>query len=470
MLSAMQVELLDRAPPICVSDRQERLVYTNDAYDRIAKAVKADKRAPQRRDGEEISLSIGSRTERFVLRVHSMNGPDGQPLLTASVFEPHHDLEWKSDALDEALERIEDLTRLVTDWIWETNRNLVLTFVSPRVNESLGFHQLELTGRVLTDLPAKPNQALNDMMGPDQRKPFRDIEVQIAQRDGALRRVQLSGLPVYCRKDGAFLGYRGTAHDITDIRLREAAIRKAKEDAEVASRAKSEFLANMSHELRTPLNAIIGFSEIMRGEMLGPIGTPQYKGYAHDISESARHLLALISDILDAAKIESGHMPLSETEIDPAALTNSVIRLMMPRAQRAGLSLVATLAPNLPNLFADETKLKQILINLTSNAVKFTQPGGRVDLRASVSESGEYVFMVSDSGIGIAAKDIPQALSPFGQVESQMHRPSEGTGLGLPLAKSLTEMHGGKFELVSEQGVGTTVTLRLPAHRVRGAS
>jgi signal transduction histidine kinase len=281
-----------------------------------------------------------------------------------------------------------------------------------------------------------------------------------------LRDILLSGLPIFCRESGDFLGYRGTAHDITEIRWREVAIHKAKEDAELASRAKSEFLANMSHELRTPLNAIIGFSEIMGGEMLGPLGSEQYKGYVHDIADSARHLLALISDILDAAKIESGHMSLSESEVDPDALIHSVIRLMTPRAGRAGLSLNADTEPGLPKVLADETKLKQILINLTANAVKFTRPGGRVDLRAKMGESGELVIMVSDTGIGIAPCDIPRALAPFGQVESQLNRSFEGTGLGLPLAKSMTEMHGGTFNLVSQLDVGTTITLRLPESRV----
>ncbi len=464
LLDVFQRQLLDYAPPTCVADRQGNLVYSNAAYQLIADYITSADRA--RRDGEEIALVIGERIERFTLRSQSIEGSDGLPALIATILEPQHDHEWTGTALDSALERLEDITRLVTDWIWETNRNLVLTYVSPRVNDTTGYHQIELTGRALTDLPTEPNQTLLALLEPENRKPFRDIEVQIAGRDGRIRDVQLSGLPIFCHKSGDFLGYRGTAHDITEIRWRETAIRKARDDAELASRAKSEFLANMSHELRTPLNAIIGFSEIMGGEMLGPLGSEQYKGYVHDIADSARHLLALISDILDAAKIESGHMSLSETEVDPSALIGSAIRLMTPRAQRAGLTLKAHIAPGLPNVLADETKLKQILINLTANSVKFTRPGGRVDLRASTSESGELVIMVCDTGIGIASDDISRALTPFGQVESHLNRSYEGTGLGLPLAKSMTEMHGGTFELVSQLDVGTTVTLRLPESRV----
>jgi PAS domain S-box-containing protein len=466
LLAGLQRDLLDNAGPICICDRRGILVYTNAAFQRIVDEVKPGDRAPLRRDGEEIALVIGERVERYTLHAKSVPGPDGLPALFASVFEPHGEHEWASQALDVALERLEDFTRLVTDWIWETNRNLVLTYVSPRVNEVLGYHSVELTGRALQDLPSKPNKTLMQLSEPDHRKPFRDLEVTIAGRDGKTRHVQLSGLPVYSRDSGDFLGYRGTAHDVTEIRWRETVTRKAKEDAELASRAKSEFLANMSHELRTPLNAIIGFSEIMGGEMLGPLGTGQYKGYVHDIADSARHLLALINDILDAAKIESGQMSLSESEINPTALAESVIRLMMPRAQRAGLKLNLHAGEGLPKLLADETKLKQILINLVSNAVKFTPAGGRVDVRAELDASGDFVFMVCDTGIGIAKDDIPHALAPFGQVESRFHPSFEGTGLGLPLAKSMTEMHGGRFELVSQPNLGTTVILRLPQSRV----
>jgi PAS domain S-box-containing protein len=468
-LGALHRQLLDEVPPICVTDHTGRLVYSNAAFEQIADAVTAADLAPARAEGGEISIVVGDRIERYALHCRPLKAP-GAPgaitALTATVLEPLPDGDWARNALDAALERLEDITRLVTDWIWETNRNLVLTFVSPRVNQALGYHQIELTGRALPDLPAPPNDTMTALASPEGRRPFRDLEVQIADREGRARQFLMSGLPVYCRKDGSFLGYRGTAHDVTEIKWREAAMRKAKEDAELANRAKGEFLANMSHELRTPLNAIIGFSEIMGGELLGPLGSEKYKGYVHDISESARHLLAMINDILDAAKIESGHASLSNDNVDAVALIQSVIRLMTPRAQRAGLRLEAVTAPDLPTIMADTTKLKQILINLASNAVKFTRRDGRVELRAELSETGEFLFMVSDTGIGIAEADIPHALTPFGQVDSRLNREFEGTGLGLPLAKSLTELHGGRFDLVSQPDVGTTVTLRLPRDRV----
>ena len=465
-LAALLRELVDATDPVCIVDETGGRRYTNSAFERIAEAVTPEDLAPRRADGDVISLTVGDRLERFMVRSHRIEGPDGDPVLTATVLVPKPDHDWARHALDTAIERLEDMTRLVSDWIWETNRNLVLTFVSPRVNEVLGYHQVELTGRALSDLPTHPNETLNALCRPGGRVPFRDLEVEIADRKGEIRYFLLSGLPVYCRNTGDFLGYRGTAHDVTENRWRERALRQAKEDAEAAARAKGEFLANMSHELRTPLNAIIGFSEIMGNEMLGPLGSEQYKGYIHDISESARHLLSMINNILDAAKLESGRMTLSEERVDADVMVKSVVRLIAPRASRAGLNLVTHTAPDLPPILVDETKLKQVLLNLVSNAVKFTSEGGRIDIHAEVAETGEFLFMVSDNGIGIAEEDIPQALAPFGQVDTRISRKFEGTGLGLPLAKSLTELHGGTFKLISQPGVGTTVTLRLPKHRV----
>jgi signal transduction histidine kinase len=318
----------------------------------------------------------------------------------------------------------------------------------------------------LADLLAEPSAAIEALTAKAERRPFRDQAVKIADSGGETHHVLLSGLPIYCPTSGDFLGFRGTAQDISELQRREQALLRAKEAAEFANRSKSEFLASMSHELRTPLNAIIGFSDIMQDEMLGPIGNARYKGYATDISDSAGHLLELINDILDAAKIEAGQMLLTEETVDPRDLVESVRRLIAPRAARANLRLELRLAENVPALCVDKTKLKQILINLLSNAVKFTPEGGRVSLGAELDGNGEFLFLVSDSGIGIAPGDIARAMSPFGQVDSRLSRKYEGTGLGLPLAKSLTELHGGGFELVSQPEVGTTVTVRLPAFRV----
>ena len=262
-------------------------------------------------------------------------------------------------------------------------------------------------------------------------------------------------------------------NDITEIRRREVVIRKAEADArraldlaEAGNRAKSEFLATMSHELRTPLNAIIGFSEIIRDELYGPAGHTSYKDYAADIHSSGRHLLNIISGILEFAKIEAGKLQLTERVVDPRPVLEACMRVVETRAQRAEIKLEMNLPEALPQLKADETRLKQIVLNLLSNAVKFTPPGGTVRLSIKSNQTEGCHIVVEDTGIGIAPQDIRLALSAFGQIESDLSRRYEGTGLGLTLAKSFVEMHGGTLLIESEPKVGTKVTVVLPAERV----
>ena len=222
----------------------------------------------------------------------------------------------------------------------------------------------------------------------------------------------------------------------------------------------------MSHELRTPLNAIIGFSEIIKDETFGPVGSVRYRDYSQDIHESGLHLLSLINDILDLSKVESGEDELYEDDIEILDVTKSVLVLVKGRAHKGGVVLETDLAEELPMLRADERKLKQILVNLLSNAIKFTEAGGKVGLRVWCQQDSGYVFQIADTGVGIALEDIPKALSVFGQVDRQLNREQQGTGLGLPLTKALTELHGGTFDIKSEVGVGTTITVQFPAERI----
>ncbi|MCH6576249.1 MAG: ATP-binding protein [Alphaproteobacteria bacterium] len=254
--------------------------------------------------------------------------------------------------------------------------------------------------------------------------------------------------------------------NIEAMKRAEQELLRAKEDAEIANRAKSDFLANMSHELRTPLNAILGFSGIVQNESFGPIGNPKYRGYITDIHESGRHLLALVDDLLDFSRIEARRHKLDEEQIDVPKVIRSCLTLVKERAQEGGVKIVSEVPEELPALFADKRNIKQILTNLLSNAVKFTSSGGGVTVRAWVHADDGYVFQVADTGIGIALEDIPKALSPFAQVDGSLNRKYEGAGLGLPLAKSLVELHGGSLDLQSQVGVGTTVTVRFPAERI----
>jgi PAS domain S-box-containing protein len=375
--------------------------------------------------------------------------------------------ETKEPAATLLAERLDDVTRLVSDWIWETDENLVLAYVSPRVTEVLGWHPRELVGRPLLELGEFVlHEGQAEPLSPRRHTPFRDLPFAMRHRDGSSRLFHVSSLPMFCPATGAFRGFRGTARDVTELKEREHALLAAKELAEVANRSKSEFLANISHELRTPLNAIIGFSEIMRDEIFGPIGSAQYREYLGDVLDSANHLLDLINDILDVAKAEAGKLELAEAEIDMGAVFGAAIRLVRERAQRQRLELDLLVEPELPPVLADERKIKQILLNLLSNALKFTPEGGHVAASVALDPDGSLVLAVRDTGIGIAPEDIATALTPFGQVEGALSRRHEGTGLGLPLSRAMAELHGGTLSVESAIGKGTIVRVRLPPERV----
>ena len=252
------------------------------------------------------------------------------------------------------------------------------------------------------------------------------------------------------------------------VQERTALLEAEKEKAEAANIAKTRFLANMSHELRTPLNCVIGFSDIMRGQTLGPLGDDRYIQFATDIHDSGAHLLKVINEILDIAKIESGSQTLHQSEAPVIQLLDGCRRVVAPLAEAKDVSFEADrgdLPANL-RIRADQTKLLQILINLATNGVKFTEPGGTVRLTAARDDDGALAFAVSDTGIGMRANEIPEAMKPFSQIDSSLSRNQEGTGLGLPLAKMLTDLHGGSFRIDSVPGTGTTVTVTLPADRV----
>ena len=236
-----------------------------------------------------------------------------------------------------------------------------------------------------------------------------------------------------------------------------------KSAAESESKAKSQFLANISHELRTPLNAIIGFSEIINSESMGPVGNEQYKEFIKDIHTSGVHLLSLINDILDFSKAEENKLQIDFEQTDVIKIIKVSLRMVMPRAEQSKVKIVEEVPTDLLLVVADQKRLKQVILNLLSNSVKFTPEGGTVTLKCwKDSDEGTVTVQIKDTGVGMASQDLARALSPFGQVDNKLSRRYEGTGLGLPLTKKLVELMRGKFDIKSELSLGTTVTISFP--------
>jgi len=255
-------------------------------------------------------------------------------------------------------------------------------------------------------------------------------------------------------------------HEVERHLVTERALGEAKDAAEAASRAKTDFLASMSHELRTPLNAVIGFSEMMSSEAFGPIGHERYRGYAKDIHNSGSHLLAIINDILDVAKAESGNFELFEEVFDWRETISEAAMMLRPRINESGLTLEVELPPRTMRLRADRRRTKQVILNLIHNAVKFTPPGGRIRIRAACDWRSGLTVTVKDTGVGIAREDLKKVLQPFVQVGGTARHAQEGTGLGLPLVQAMMQRHGGRFELDSEPGRSTTARITFPPERL----
>lgn len=250
------------------------------------------------------------------------------------------------------------------------------------------------------------------------------------------------------------------------LRLEKEKSIELMQEAQAADRAKSEFLGVMSHELRTPLNAVIGFTEIMQKKMFGPLGSEQYIEYVNDINEAGNHLLGIISDVLEFSRAEVGKLTLQEETFRLDDILEQSCRMLRQKAAEHRLRLSLEIAPDPPELRADQRLLRQTFINLIGNAIKFTPPGGAITVSAQPQDDGSYAVTVADTGIGIAEEDLEKVLEPFAQVETAYHRQHGGTGLGLPLSKKIIEAHGGELTLQSTVGAGTSVTVILPAERI----
>jgi PAS domain S-box-containing protein len=371
--------------------------------------------------------------------------------------------------LTRAHERLLRVIDAVPALVCATDRDGRYIFCNQRFATFVGLRPGRLIGRQPLEahddkLACSLNELDHRMLAGDNLPT--SFEEQIVDREGK-RCDLLTTKAVYRGDDGDDAMVVTVSLDITGRKRAELDLLAVKEQAEIANRSKTEFLANMSHELRTPLNAIIGFSQVMAGEMLGPIATQRYVGYARDILGSAEHLLGIINDILDVSKLETGKLDLAEEAIDVSSAVGDLIHLVESKARAAEVGVVVRRESEIPRFRGDLRKVKQIVLNLLTNSIKFSRPGGEVEIVLK-SEGGGVAITVTDRGIGMDPQEVELAMAHFGQVTGPWIRQHAGTGLGLPLAIGLTELHGGTLKIQSIKGVGTTVTVAFPPSRSEG--
>ncbi len=391
----------------------------------------------------------------------------GFALLFRALVIHSRSLERSEATLRESEARCHDFALTSSDWFWETDENNRFTYISDHIRAFLQDPQ-DPIGRTRIDLAAdvisEPQKWQEHYAVLERHEAFRDFVYTRKIGDQPECIISVSGKPFFDRASH-FLGYRGTARDITEKVMAERALREAKAAAETANSAKSQFLANMSHELRTPLNAILGFSEVLENGIAGPLQSRQAE-YIGLIRQSGVHLLHVINEILDLARIDAGKLELREEVFDPRKLVEGCIALIEDRAAVGLLTITTEIEPRIPYVMADRTRLTEILLNLLSNAIKFTELGGSIDVMVRHKQDGGIEFAVRDTGCGMTATEVEIALQAFGQVDAGLARQHEGTDLGLPLARRLAELHGGSLTLESKKGRGTTVSVELPATRV----
>ncbi len=355
------------------------------------------------------------------------------------------------------------------DGIITLDRDARIHTFSAGAEAIFGYRIAEVAGRPFVDLLAPESRAivrdyLAALQGPGLAAVFndgREVTAEVRQ-GGAVPLFLTIGRLQAPRSQAAFCA---VVRDITQWKKTEAELREAKERAEATSRQKSEFLASVSHELRTPLNAIMGFSEVMRLGRFGEIGNEKYRGYVQDIHASGAHLLSLINDLLDLSKVEAGKLDLNFTAVDLGEIADYALRMLQEQAAAARVVLRKSLPPDLPNVVADLRAMRQVMINLVSNAIKFTNPGGQVMISAQLMGSGELKLRVKDSGIGMDEEQLRGALEPFGRIATD-GRNTPGTGLGLPLTKALVEANRASLALMSEPSKGTLAEITFPTPRV----
>jgi len=360
--------------------------------------------------------------------------------------------------VERMLRRHEQILTSLGEGVFGLDQDGAFTFVNPAAQEALGWTGPELAGKVAERiLTPEPGNGLAILPGPRLRL---NNNATFRCRDGRILPVAFVWTAIV--EDGELTGAVVAFRDITEQKRAAAELVAAKERAEASTRAKSDFLAHISHELRTPLNSIVGFADVMRAEMFGPVGNDRYKDYLADIGHSAGHLTEIIDDLVDLARIEAGKLELDPAPTDVAVVVEEALAIIRPQAISANVSLLNNVLGNLPLVSLDAKRLKQVLLNLLSNAVKFSPAGGRVAISTEVEPDGSLLVRVADTGMGIPEEDLDKVIRTFAPGVRETTRDKGGVGLGLPLAKQLMELQGGGLSLASKLNEGTVVTLRLP--------
>ncbi len=361
--------------------------------------------------------------------------------------------------------RFQDFAKSSTDWFWEMDETLRFSFFSERFERITGVPPSKLLGKTReeTGIPGVDpecwQQHLNDLKA---QRPFRDFVHPRVRPDGVTVYLAISGVPVF-DDAGRFLGYRGSGRDITRQKQSETALAAALKETASANRAKSEFLATMSHDLRTPLNAILGFSDLMRQQILGALGSTKYRDYAEDIHASAAHLLDLVNDLLDLSRIETGNLKLDLQPFQLSEIVSAAARTLDSIAQEAGVTIAVQTCEAEAPYHVDRRAIEQVTLNLLSNSIRHTARGGSIQVTLEGTAEGGAKLTFADDGCGIEPDALPRLFEPYERSNPLRARPYHGHGLGLPICKRLVEAHGGTIALESTLGVGTMITIALPA-------
>lgn len=501
----LEAVVMQEAPPLYIADLNGTLVYANRAYREMAgldvaadrELARGEVRVPAslqrdiervRRDRKTVvgreSMVVLGRTKHFESRHFPIFDPHDTVVAVGGTY---FDVTRSTIALERAKadrQRVDDFTRSTSDWVWETDKRGVITYISERITEALGLPPMMIKGRTLEDL----GRFCDDDVGGAgaavamlRHAPFRNRLFEIRDRDGKQRSYHLSAVPAF-DASGAFAGYRGTGTDVTALHAAEAAAREshrelertleeltnknlqldlALERANAATEAKDEFLATMSHELRTPLNAIIGFAEVMTLATFGPLGDV-YQEYAENITKAGRHLLGIINDVLDIAGIENNTFKVDAEPIELGEVLEDAFSMVMRRATEKSIE-VSGLDCGPWTVLADKQRTMQIFVNLFSNAVKFTPTGGNVGVEVARAEDDFVAVTVWDTGQGIPRDKQQLVFEKFHQVHDGIFsRSQEGTGLGLTVSRHLARLMGGDITLWSEVGQGCRLTVTLP--------